>query len=83
MLKLGNIAHFSFSKPDEFARSEGLNVFSQNKFGQCVVYHNRNANFYIFLIVEGGANGPVVMMGETLKRKSCSCCCKRSVNEKN
>lgn len=80
LFNLGVIALCSIRKLGEFAWSEGLNVLSQNKFGQCVVYHIRN--FYTHLILEGGAKGPVVMMGETVKRKSCSCCCERSVNIK-
>lgn len=32
-------------------------TISQNKFGQCVVYHIRKTELYILLILEGGARG--------------------------
>lgn len=32
----------------------------------------------VLLILKGEAREPVVMRGETVKRKSCSCCCTRS-----
>lgn len=42
----------SITKPGEFVSSKGSNALSQSKFGQC------------YLILEGRAKGPVVMMGK-------------------
>lgn len=56
LFKLGIIALFTVRKPGEFVPSKHLNVLSQNKFGQCVVYHITKTNFYT-LLIEGGAKG--------------------------